>query len=101
MRPDGIGTLLKVHTTNMVSTEEHFFINLCKAITKWVKSTDVGKEAYKNTSGELHIGNLYFYMDDKDLQLYLKEQGIYLLEYEGFTIPGNFTYDTNLVNNDD
>jgi hypothetical protein len=75
---------------------------ITRALTKWVKTTDEGKNEWEESSHDFNIGDLSNVDKTQDpLRRYLEEQGIRNLFIEIFfaeDAPGNWMYDSVLVN---
>lgn len=58
-----------------------------KAVTKWVQTTDTGKEAWTSSCEDLNIGDLSSYLDDEELAACLKEVGLENLDVQDAEYP--------------
>jgi len=96
----GLTTLaiVRIATTHNISTKRAFE-KLQKAITNWVRTTRSGEECWKESDGDLNIGDLALYEQQFKKDMALKRFGIEEFEiiYCGETSEGSFPFDTHLV----
>ncbi len=71
------------------------------ALTEWAKTTDEGREEWENSSSDFNVSDLSnACYEDEPLKGILAKHGITDLQVEVYSdsdYPGNWTYDTVLV----
>jgi len=94
--------IINIEVTNEAMCDEStFFAELRRAVTEWVKTTDVGKLAWKDSCQDLNIGD---FISGEDINLILPFMPDVVsidLDQIGVIRAGDWTYDTVLVNEEE
>lgn len=93
-------TLATVHATlDEQETMGEFQDRLMKAVTKWVRESDEGAQAWKNSMFDFNVGDLSNYTDNYILKGFLKEQGIHEIKISTASsdCKGTWEFDDLLV----
>lgn len=86
---------------NIVFSDNEVMEAIVRAVTEWVKKDPDGRLEWKNSSHDLNIGDLSFYVDNLALKSFLNKHEISDFNIEIFTNNTDtisYTYDTVLVN---
>lgn len=77
--------ILRLTATRGPLSDIEVFAALKRAVTKWVATTDEGKNVWEWSSQDLNIGDLHAYdaFDDRTLQMLLAEEGLLFKSLEG------------------
>lgn len=90
-------TILTADMTPAVKNVHHLVDAIIKAVTKWMKTTAQGKQAWKHSDGDFNFGEFSDFANDKNLLRCLEEEGVRNLTVEQpHTGDGCYSYDTSL-----
>ena len=78
----GIDAMRVVEFTTVAENKEDVLKRLERALTRWIEETEEGKEAWRESSEDLNIGDLISYFDAEgnpaaSIKPYLKQKGIF------------------------
>lgn len=78
--------------------ESAFLDALTKALSRWVRETETGQEAWEESSHDFNVGDLSNYYSDPSLTPILTDEGIVNLHIEVHSADAStWTYDTVLI----
>jgi hypothetical protein len=83
-----------------LQSARHLVSRFTEAVTAWVRDTEEGKEAYKESDRDYNVGDLANDVDEPTLAPYLAAQGLFNVEIEirsDEDFQDTWSYDTRLV----
>ena len=70
---------------------------IARAVTEWVKNTEAGKEAWKQSSEDFNIGDLSLCLGNEELLALLKKNNVIDIEIETYCQGHDWDFDMILV----
>ena len=93
-------TLVRCAKGERVSDAADLHRQVTAAVTRWVRQTESGREAFERSSEDYNVGDLAGDLGDPDLTRLLLTQGVRDLTidvYSSGDAPSAWAYDTHLV----
>lgn len=96
----GTTAIITCKDTPKLPDNNAFLAALMRAITKWVKNTEEGREAWTDSCRDFNVGDLAMIASDT-LKAHLAEEGIEEMEIDLGGGEADFGFDKILVNRDE
>ena len=89
--------LVYVETLDKITSSTGLQHRIIAAVTRWMRNTKEGYDAFIRSCQDFNIGDLSIYQDDGTLKPYLESEGIHKLEIDTSPVMDNdWMFDTLL-----